>query len=152
MYHALFQLKIDHFLRKLQAHPQIVRQFGYIISDDQEVGIVMDFLRGGNLLEQLKDVDQTKYNNWDVKWQTALQVARALNYVHAKHVIHRNIKSLNFLVSKYGDIKLCDFKKSIHESKAHESAGAGTLRYKPLEAYGAKGVCSLNLRCLILIK
>lgn len=39
----------------------------------------------------------------------ALQIAVALNWLHHKGVIHRDLKTANILVDKYNRLKLCDF-------------------------------------------
>jgi aurora kinase len=43
-----------------------------------------------------------------------VQLARALSYCHAKHVIHRDIKPENLLVGLTGELKIADFGWSVH--------------------------------------
>lgn len=39
----------------------------------------------------------------------ALQIARCVGYLHDCDIIHRDLKSLNLLVNKHFEIKICDF-------------------------------------------
>lgn len=36
-------------------HPNIIKMLGYVVYHDNSVGIVMDFMRGGELKKFLKD-------------------------------------------------------------------------------------------------
>ncbi len=43
-----------------------------------------------------------------------LSLARALHYLHTKHIIHRDIKPENLLVGFNGELKISDFGWSVH--------------------------------------
>ena len=86
-------------------------------------------------------------------------MASSLSECHHKEIIHGDVKPSNFLIDKYGRIKICDFglshKKIIGQN---DSKYAGTLLYlapevlmrKPYDAYKEKfntAVDLLNSRC-----
>ena len=68
--------------------------------------MVMEFMKGGDfssLLEQVGSFDEetTKYY--------LAQIVLALEYLHSKGVIHRDLKPDNILIDAEGRIKLTDF-------------------------------------------
>uniref|UniRef100_A0A0M3HVL5 non-specific serine/threonine protein kinase n=1 Tax=Ascaris lumbricoides TaxID=6252 RepID=A0A0M3HVL5_ASCLU len=70
-------------------HPNIVQMFGsYLIGD--ELWVIMEYMEGGALT--------------DIITQT-----RALEYLHSKGVVHRDIKSDSILLARNGVAKLSDF-------------------------------------------
>jgi serine/threonine protein kinase len=46
----------------------------------------------------LMDKTDTRLDEWSVKWSLAKQAAVGLNYLHSSNMIHRDVKSPNFLV------------------------------------------------------
>jgi len=88
------------------AHPNIVQLIGLCIETD-DMYIVTEFVSGGDLRSKLKEL------SLDIDWPTRLAIARdialAMNYLHSKNIMHRDLKSHNLLVAEGWKIKVCDF-------------------------------------------
>jgi len=88
------------------AHPNIVQLIGLCIETD-DMYIVTEFVSGGDLRSKLKEP------SLDIDWPTRLAIARdialAMNYLHSKNIMHRDLKSHNLLVAEGWKIKVCDF-------------------------------------------
>jgi len=88
------------------AHPNIVQLIGLCIETD-DMYIVTEFVGGGDLRSKLKET------NVVIDWPTRLGIARdialAMNYLHSKGIMHRDLKSHNLLVGESWKIKVCDF-------------------------------------------
>jgi len=82
-------------LSKLR-HPQIVLFLGACLQRPH-ICILTEFLEKGNLAEVLKD---TKLD-WKTKLMMARHAAQGMTYLHQSkpRVVHRDLKSLNLLVS-----------------------------------------------------
>ncbi|RPH35324.1 MAG: serine/threonine protein kinase, partial [Planctomycetota bacterium] len=68
--------------------------------------MVMEFLRGEDLRHAIRDQHTGGVRE---KLNIALQVARALEYVHSQRIVHRDIKPENIHVTGAGLVKLMDF-------------------------------------------
>jgi eukaryotic-like serine/threonine-protein kinase len=68
--------------------------------------IVMEYVEGIDLYDLLDRCGRLPY---DVAAIIAMQVARALDYIHYRAILHRDIKPANIMVSRQGGVKLMDF-------------------------------------------
>lgn len=91
--------------------------------------IIMEYLDGDDLKSRMKHGQ--KFSEQDLeKWWN--QLTDALNYTHAKGIVHRDIKPGNIFVDREGNIKLLDFGiAKIRESISSTQTGQklGTLMY-----------------------
>mmetsp|Transcript_34176 Transcript_34176/g.72743 ORF Transcript_34176/g.72743 Transcript_34176/m.72743 type:complete len:508 (-) Transcript_34176:133-1656(-) len=90
-------------------HPYIVR-YRESFHEDGWLCIVMDYCEGGDLSDKIKKMRQagrTFPEQQVVRWFT--QATLALKYIHDQHIMHRDLKSGNFFLSKSGNLKMGDF-------------------------------------------
>ncbi|KAF9334667.1 hypothetical protein BG006_001752 [Podila minutissima] len=71
------------------------------------VYLVMDLAENGSLASAIEKGTVT--DDWPTKIRLAHEVARGLEYMHQKKVIHRDLKSANVLLTKHMKVKLADF-------------------------------------------
>mmetsp|Transcript_90045 Transcript_90045/g.263241 ORF Transcript_90045/g.263241 Transcript_90045/m.263241 type:complete len:511 (-) Transcript_90045:191-1723(-) len=90
-------------------HPYIVR-YRESFDEDGWLCIVMDYCEGGDLSDRIKKMRQANKAFPEaqvMRWFT--QSILALKYIHDMHILHRDLKSGNFFLSKSGNIKMGDF-------------------------------------------
>ncbi|NMB45844.1 MAG: Stk1 family PASTA domain-containing Ser/Thr kinase [Firmicutes bacterium] len=101
---------VERFRREAQAaaslsHPNVVN-----IYDVGEVKgtyyIVMEYVRGINLKELIRKEGRLSPEQ---SVGIALQVAAALGHAHRNHLVHRDIKPHNILITDEGRVKVTDF-------------------------------------------
>jgi len=68
--------------------------------------IVMEFLEGESLRAAIRN---SHLGDFPRRMRIALQVARAVDFIHTKKIIHRDIKPENIHIDAAGKIKLMDF-------------------------------------------
>lgn len=90
-------------------HPCIVRH-RETFCDQKSICIVMDYCEGGDLASRIglmwrrrRFFDEEQVVAW------ISQTLLALQYIHAKNIVHRDVKPGNLFLSKNGDLQLGDF-------------------------------------------
>ena len=86
-------------------HPFIVGFCGVCLHKSTGLYIVTEFIEGGDVRTLLKKRDM----DWGTRVQIALDLAKAMYYLHSKKIIHRDLKSKNLLMGADKRIRLCDF-------------------------------------------
>jgi len=88
-------------------HDSIIEYCGsYLVGNDQ-VWVVMELMTGGCLTDIITD-ESIKMSENSIG-QVVKQVLEGLDYIHQKHIIHRDIKSDNILIGAQGEVKIADF-------------------------------------------
>jgi len=90
-------------------HPYVVRYRESFIESGW-LCILMDYCEGGDLSKQIEHAKKKRQpipEDQVLRWIT--QALLALKYIHDKHVLHRDLKSSNFFLSKSGNLKMGDF-------------------------------------------
>ena len=89
-------------------HPSIISFLCYT-HDEKYIYFAFEFIEGGDLFTLLK-----AENNFSLEKTQfyAGQIVFALEYLHSKKILYRNLKPENILVNKNGYIKISDFELS----------------------------------------
>jgi len=80
-------------------------------------------------------VEQGRGFSENIVRKIALDIGKALEYVHSLGIVHCDVKPNNFLVSSDGKYKLCDFNISGHSGKKRYASG--TFGYTAPEVYSS---------------
>uniref|UniRef100_A0A8C1LN47 Serine/threonine-protein kinase Nek4 n=1 Tax=Cyprinus carpio TaxID=7962 RepID=A0A8C1LN47_CYPCA len=88
-------------------HPNIVTYRESWEGEDCQLYIVMGFCEGGDLYHRLKQQKgELLPERQVVEW--FVQIAMALQYLHEKHILHRDLKTQNIFLTKTNIIKVGD--------------------------------------------
>ncbi|KAI9320668.1 kinase-like domain-containing protein [Dichotomocladium elegans] len=97
--------------QKTSNSPYIVSYYGAFFEDgDTSLSLCMEYCEAGSLEDIYKRArDLGAIIGEPVLARIAESVCKGLVYLQSQHVIHRDIKPSNILVTRRGEIKLCDF-------------------------------------------
>ena len=148
------------FLRRFRAeaqlaaslhHSNIVTVFDW--GEDDVPFMVLELLEGGSLRSML---DQGTRLTVAQAARVGRDVASALEYAHARDVLHRDVKPANLLFDEHGIVRVADFglARALAEASWTEPAGGmlGTARYaSPEQAMGLQLDARSDLYALALV-
>src|SRR6266513_1142618 len=101
--------------------------------------IVMEYVQGIDLYDLLEKCGRLPY---DVAAIVAMQVARALDYIHYRGIVHRDIKPANVMIARTGGVKVMDFgiaRDTSFGDLTEAGTGIGTPAYmSPEQVLGDK--------------
>ncbi len=101
--------------------------------------IVMEYVQGIDLYDLLEKCGRLPYDTAAI---IAMQVARALDYVHYRSIVHRDIKPANVMLSRQGGVKVMDFgiaRDTNFTDLTEAGTGIGTPAYmSPEQVLGDK--------------
>ncbi len=87
-------------------HPNIVKLIG-VTDNKLETDIILEYCDGGSLRSYLDEHRGTHLGKRFFEW--AKQAGRPIEYLKEIGVVHKDIKSPNYLITKGYILKLCDF-------------------------------------------
>lgn len=122
-------------LLSLIQHPLIVNCYGGSSRPGDEY--IVEELMEASVYDLLHD---KKFEmDMEMKLDFAISTAKCMNFLHSCGVIHRDLKSLNLLVSKNYQVKVCDFGLSrVIDSKNQMTSNIGTVSWVAPELFAKK--------------
>ena len=128
--------KTERDVLALSDHPFIVKMY-FAFQNNKNVFLLLDYCAGGDLGRVLKK--EKKFSE-EVARIYICEVLLALEYLHSKNVMYRDLKPDNIMIDLYGHVKLVDFglsKLNVDESYS-SSSFLGTHAYLAPEILAAK--------------
>lgn len=149
----------EEFIRRFNVESQAAASLSHqnivqIYDVGEEDGlhyIVMEYLEGKTLKEYMNE------KGGKLPWREAanfsMQICRALEHAHSKHVVHRDIKPQNIIMTEEGKLKVADFgiaRAANNTTTVNStSAAVGSAHYlSPEQARGGYTDCRSDIYSL----
>lgn len=88
-------------------HDNIVNFLDSYLRGTNDLLVIMEYMEGGSLTEVIES-NESKLNERQIA-TICNETLKGLQFLHKKHIIHRDIKSDNVLLSAGGKVKITDF-------------------------------------------
>jgi serine/threonine-protein kinase len=108
------------------AHDNVIRIYEFGEDEKQHPYMVMEFLHGEDLRHAMRNGHTGDLAR---KLRIALEVAKALGYIHTQNIVHRDVKPENIHISDKGVVKLMDF--GIAKGEGHSMTQVGFVLGTP---------------------
>ena len=107
---SVFDEKETKILQRLR-HPNLVLLFGAGTMQDGKQFLVTEYVSLGDLSSVLLEEMQKGIPPFPVsrRFQYGIDIAKGMEFLHTKQIIHRDLKSANVLVTSSGHCKITDF-------------------------------------------
>jgi serine/threonine kinase 32 len=116
-------------------HPYVCN-LRFAFQDDENMYMALDLMMGGDLRFHL----ERRTFGEDVVRVWIAELSSAINYLHAKDIVHRDIKPDNVLMDEYGHVHLTDFNIATqYEPGRPLISESGTCVYMAPEMFGGRG-------------
>lgn len=136
---GLFMKEIE-FMKNID-HPNVIK-FYEVFEDKEELHLVMEYCKGGDLHHWLKE--KNRFSESQCR-NILYQILRSVAHIHNKKICHRDLKPDNFLLKKKNmcQLKLIDFGLSHHFKNKRLKDMVGTPYYMAPEVING----SYNEKC-----
>ncbi|GLC45389.1 Serine/threonine-protein kinase Nek11 [Pleodorina starrii] len=121
----------------LLRHPHVVPYKEFFKHPDGDLCLVMAYCEGGDLFHYIRDLRKHGRTVPEPQvWQWLVQLLLSLSYIHAKRILHRDVKTQNIFLSE-GKVLLGDFGLAKQLQRTFEMARTpiGTPYYMAPEIY-----------------
>ncbi|KAG5679675.1 hypothetical protein PVAND_009229 [Polypedilum vanderplanki] len=122
-------------------HPNLPKFYGIFLKktknkDEDQLWFVMELCLGGSVTDLVHDLRAKNLSlNDNTIAYILCETLSALAFLHENHIMHRDVKGHNILLTEDGDIKLVDFGVSSHLALtlARRNTSVGTPYWMPPE-------------------
>ena len=127
-------------LNKLD-HVNVVKMFT-TFQDYGTLYFQMEFVAGGEVWNKLFDTRWAVGCHWSIGRFIVAEAVNALEYIHSKGIVHRDLKVENMMMTECGHLKLIDFgtSKDLIETDLNGPEFVGTPEYMSPQTVNSKPV------------
>ncbi|XP_059618004.1 neither inactivation nor afterpotential protein C [Phlebotomus argentipes] len=101
-------------LRDFSNHPNLPQFYGVyrkrVPGGSDEIWFILELCEGGPVIDLVRRLDTLGKRLTEEQIAYILrEVAKGILYLHSKHIVHRDVRGSNILLTHEGEVKLCDF-------------------------------------------
>ncbi|KAL4569363.1 hypothetical protein LXL04_024999 [Taraxacum kok-saghyz] len=107
--------RVQQFMNEVQIltrlrHPNLVVLYGCTTRQSHELLLVYEYISNGTIYDHLHgNLSNLRLLTWPLRMNVAIETAKALVYLHASEIIHRDVKTTNILLDHSFGAKVADF-------------------------------------------